>query len=71
MKLTNENYTIYLGTKNFTEKYLRDKLGWIKISAKGKTFRLTAEQVLNHLLPAFAKVKPNLEVKVEYSEKLK
>jgi len=55
-----------MGTKNFTEKYYKDTDGWLKISARGKEFRMTAEQVLNHLLPAFAGVKPNLTVKVEH-----
>ena len=65
MNLKNDNYIISMGTKNFTEKYFKDKDGWLKISAKGREFRMTAEQVLNHLLPAFAGVKPNLFVKVE------
>jgi len=68
MKLTNDSYAILIGTKNFTERYSRDKKGWLKISARGKTFRMTAEQVLNHLLPALAGIKPNLTVKVEYIE---
>jgi hypothetical protein len=68
MKLTNDSYTIYLGTKNFTEKYYKDKNRWLKISARGNTFRMTAEQVLNHLLPAIAGVKPNLILKVEHHE---
>lgn len=68
MNLKNESYTIYIGTKNFTEKYYKDKNGWVKISAKGKEFRMTAEQVLNHLLPAFANVKPGLIVKVVHEE---
>lgn len=66
MKLTNDSYTIYIGTKNFTETYYKDKNGWLKISARGKEFRMTAEQVLNHLLPAFAGVKPNIKIKVTY-----
>ncbi len=66
MKLTNDSYTIFIGTKNFTEKYYRDKDGWVKISAKGNKFQMTAEQVLNHLLPAIAGVKPGLIWKVEY-----
>jgi len=66
MKLANDRYTIFIGTKNFTEKYYKDKEGWLKISARGRKFRLTAEQVLNHLLPAIANVKPNLILKVEY-----
>jgi len=64
MKLTNDRYVILMGTKNFKERYFRDKTGWLKISARGRTFRMTAEQVLNHLLPALAGVKPNLTVQV-------
>lgn len=66
MKLTNDSYIITMGTKNFSEKYFRDKDGWVKISAKGKKFRLTAEQLLNHLLPAISNIKPGLTWKVEY-----
>lgn len=68
MRLTNDRYKIYIGTKNFTEKYYKDKNGWLKISARGREFRMTAEQVLNHLLPAIAGVKPNIILKVEHSE---
>ncbi len=68
MKLTNNNYTIYIGTKNFTEKYYKDKNGWLKISARGNKFRMTAEQVLNHVLPAIAGIKPNLIIKVEHHD---
>ena len=57
-----------MGTKNFTEKYYKDTKGWLKNSARGKKFRMTAEQVLNHLLPALAGVKPNLYLKVEHHE---
>lgn len=69
MKLTNDSYVITMGTKKFTEKYYRDKDGWVKISAKGNLFRMTAEQFLNHLLPAIAEVKPNLTWKVRYIPK--
>lgn len=68
MNLKNSSYVIYLGTKNFTEKYYKDDHGWVKISAQNKKFRMTAEQVLNHLLPAVAGVKPNLFIKVEHQE---
>ena len=68
MKLTNDSYTISIGTKNFTEKYFRDKDGWVKMSAKGKTFRMTAEQVLNHLLPAAAGIKSGLILKVHHKQ---
>ena len=69
MKLTNDSYIISMGTKNFTEKYFRDEDGWTKISAKGKKFRMTAEQLLNHLLPAISNIKPGLKWKVEYKHK--
>jgi len=68
MKLTNDTYLIRLGTKNFTERYYRDEKGWLKVSARGRKFRMTAEQVLNHLLPALAGVKANLIVTVEHRE---
>ena len=58
-----------MGTKSFTETYYKDKDGWVKISAKGKKFRMTAEQLLNHLLPAIAAVKTGLVWKVEYKPK--
>ncbi|MBP9699744.1 hypothetical protein KBD71_00515 [Candidatus Woesebacteria bacterium] len=67
MNLKNDSYVIWMGTKNFTEKYYKDEIGWVKISAKGKEFRMTAEQVLNHLLPAVAGVKPNILLKVEHN----
>ncbi len=66
MKLTNDSYVISIGTKNFTEKYFRDKDGWVKISAKGNKFRMTAEQLLNHLLPAVSGIKTGLIWRVDY-----
>ena len=68
MKLTNDSYVILIGTKNFTERYYRDKTGWLKVSARGRTFRMTAEQVLNHVLPALAGIKPNVIIKVEHHD---
>ena len=67
MKLTNDSYTISIGTKNFRERYYRDAKGWMKVSARGNIFRMTAEQVLNHLLPALSGIKPNVIVKVDYN----
>ena len=70
MNLTNQSYTVFIGTKNFTEKYYKDKMGWLKVSARGKEFRMTAEQVLNHILPAIAGVKKNLIIKVTHQDKV-
>ena len=66
MDLTNSSYVIVISTKNATERYHRDEAGWVKVSARGRTFRATAEQVLNHLLPALAGLKPNVTVRVEH-----
>ena len=49
-------------------KYFKDKKGWVKISSRGNEFRMTAEQVLNHLLPALAGIKPNITFKVEHKD---
>jgi hypothetical protein len=68
MKLTNDSYVILIGTKNFTERYYCDKTGWVKVSARGRTFRMTAEQVLNHVLPALAGIKPSVTIKVEHHD---
>ena len=65
MNLTNESYVIFIGTKNFVERYYREEKGWVKVSARGRTFRATAEQVLNHVLPAIAGIKPNVTIRVE------
>ena len=68
MKLANDKYIILISTKNFTERYYRDKTGWLKISARGRTFRMTAEQVLNHILPVLAGIKPNI-ITVEHHDR--
>ena len=69
VNLTNESYVIVMGTKNFTERYYRDRVGWLKVSARGRTSRMSAEQVLNHLLPALAGVHAKMAVlRVEHHE---
>jgi hypothetical protein len=54
VKKTNDTYCVVFRGKRMTERYYRDKTGWLKVSARGRQFRMTAEQVLNHLLPALA-----------------
>ena len=68
MDLTNDSYVILISTKSATERYYRDKSGWVKRSTRGRLFRATAEQVLNHVLPALAGIKPNVTIKVEHHE---
>lgn len=66
MDLTNDSYVVFIRTKNSTERYYRDQTGWVKVSTRGRTFRATAEQVLNHVLPVLAGMKPNLTIEVEH-----
>ncbi len=82
MDLTNDSYTIvfYITAADGsvrTERYYRDqqsaddKKCWVKVSNRGNEFRATAEQVLNHLLPALAGLQPRLRVEVEHHPKRK
>ncbi len=68
MNLTNESYVIRISNKNITELYYRDKSGWMKVSSRGRAFRATAEQVLNHILPAMAGIKPGVIIAVEHHD---
>ena len=68
MNLTNDSYVILISTKTSTERYYRDRAGWVKVTTRGRKLRATAEQVLNHVLPALAGIKPNLTIKVEHHE---
>ena len=67
MNLTNNSYVILISGKRWTERYYRDENGWLKESARGRKFRATAEQVLNHLLPALAGIKPGVTVTVDHT----
>jgi len=66
MKKTNDTYCIKLSRKKTIEYYYRDENGWIKVSCKGRKFRATAEQVLNHLLPALVFDDLRLTISVEH-----
>jgi hypothetical protein len=69
MKMTNDTYCVVLRGRNTTERYYRDETGWLKVSSRGRAFRATAEQVLNHLLPALAfGGRLGLTVEVEHRE---
>jgi hypothetical protein len=67
--MTNDTYCVVFRGRKTTERYYRDKTGWLKVSSRGRAFRATAEQVLNHLLPALAfGEKLGLAVEVEHHE---
>jgi len=64
--MKNTDYIIYMTTKNGrTWKWFKDKTGWKQIGPEGQTYHPTAEQVLNHLLPACANIK-RVTLKVVY-----
>lgn len=67
--MTNDTYCVTFKGERVTERYYRDRHGWLKVSNRGRVFRMTAEQVLNHLLPALAfGERHNLTVTVEHTE---
>jgi hypothetical protein len=62
----NTDYIIYIATKRGrTWKYLKENGGWTQTAPKGLVRRLSAEQLLSHLLPPLASDQPNLSVRVE------
>ncbi len=62
----NADYIIYITSQSGrTWKYAKDNEGWTQIAPTGKVRRMTAEQLVSHLLPALAMKKPSLNVKVE------
>lgn len=69
MTLRNTEYRITFGSKagRFYYYFAKDDAGWYQITAEGNRHKATAEQVLNHILPALAKVKPGVKVSVEYT----
>ena len=53
--MKNTDYMVCLVTSNgVTTRFARDERGWVKTSPAGVRRRFTAEQDLNHLLPALA-----------------
>jgi hypothetical protein len=52
--MKNSECIIYLCTKNTKQIIKKDKRGWTQKSSKGITRRMTAEQLLSHLLPPLA-----------------
>jgi len=51
------------------QRTMRDGRPWVKVSVRGNEFRATAEQVLNHMLPALAGVNPKVSVEVQHHHK--
>lgn len=63
--MKNDECIIYVSTKRgYTQIYRREKNGWTQTSPNGKVRKLSAEQLLSHILPSLAGVGP-LNVRVE------
>ena len=68
MRLTNDCYLVTLLFNSGVEHYFRDGDAWTKLTARGRRMPASAEQVMNHLLPALAGVKPGIDVVVEHRD---
>jgi hypothetical protein len=61
----NAECTVYIGTRRGrTWTYRRDEAGWTQTGPTGRVHRMTAEQLLSHLLPPLAGISPAI-VRVE------
>lgn len=65
--MKNTECIIYITTKRgYTQIYRKDNDGWTQTSPNGKVRRMTAEQLLSHLLPPLTvENKGRLIVRVE------
>lgn len=68
MRLTNDRYLITIRAGRGVEHYYRNGPAWMKESTRGRKFKATAEQVLNHLLPALAGVSSKVSVQVQHRD---
>jgi hypothetical protein len=65
--MKNADYVIYIKTgKGRAWKYSKDTEGWTQAAPSGKVRRMSAEQLLSHLLPPLAHDQANLNVRVEH-----
>ena len=69
MALRNTEYRITFTSTTGRPYYYfsKDGAGWYQITAAGNRHKATAEQVLNHILPALARMKPGVELTVEHA----
>ena len=65
MTLRNTEYRITFTSESDRLYYYfaRDRSGWHQITGAGNRHEVTAEQVLNHILPALAEVEPGVRLK--------
>lgn len=64
--MRNDDYVIRILTKNGrTWTYLKEGNGWTQTGPTGRVHRLTAEQLLSHILPPLAADQPGISVVIE------
>ncbi len=64
--MKNTDYVIRITTsRGRAWRYLKDGDAWTQTAPTGVVRRMTAEQLLSHLLPPLAKDQPHLNVSVE------
>ena len=68
--MRNNECAIYISTRRgWTHTYVKDEIGWTQTGPNGVVRRLTAEQLLSHLLPPLVTGGPgNAAVRVERRE---
>ena len=68
MTLRNTEYRITFSSQKgqFYYYFAKDNTGWYQMTSAGNRHKATAEQVLNHILPALAQVKPAVKIRVDY-----
>ena len=71
--MKNDECIMYFITKHgSTQTYQKDKEGWTQTSSKGIVRRMTAEQLLSHLLPALTEAyRGKVTIRVELKNKVK
>lgn len=64
--MRNTAYVIHITTKRGRSwSYLKEDNGWTQTGPTGRVHRLSAEQLLSHLLPPLAADQPGISVRVE------
>ena len=62
----NTDYVIYLTTsRGQTSRHVKEGDGWTRTGPNGRVHRMSAEQLLSHLLPPLSGDQPGVSVRVE------
>lgn len=62
----NTDYVIYITTKHGRAwKHVKENNGWTRTGPNGRVYRMSAEQLLSHILPPLAGDQQGISVMVE------